>query len=250
MFRATGDRRVPEPLTAECEAIRIHNWMERARSIGEKTSIKTDLREVTAQMEKVSGIRQVERAIQRVRFALDICLMKISLGVKCIAAKLTCETYAEIQVGNTTYDSWYHRLRTTTVADVAKILNLTKHQLDLCFGLGWSPDVIRVEFGLQESAIIELSRTIGEMSLIEVLALKLTFGHQRMQPSALPLPLGDGQKRHEGTPCIRRNFEEKGCPSASRTIGGNETILVALDILLLGVFLRPLRWHRLLLTAE
>ena len=52
-----NERRLPEPSTAECEAIRLHNWMERARSSGEKTSIKIDLAEVTAQMGEVSEVR-------------------------------------------------------------------------------------------------------------------------------------------------------------------------------------------------
>ena len=91
MFDTEGERRLPEPTTAECEAIRLHNWMER----GNKTSIKTDLAELTAQMGKVSEVREVERAIPRVKFATDICLTKMSLVMKYIAAKLTCETYAE-----------------------------------------------------------------------------------------------------------------------------------------------------------
>ena len=49
-----------------------------------------------------------------------------------------------------------------------------------CLGLGWNPDVIRVEFGLEESMIINLSETIGAMSFNEVLALMLTFGQQRL----------------------------------------------------------------------
>ena len=50
--RATAARASP----AECGAIRIHNWMERAQFTGEKTSIKTELAELTAQMGKVSEI--------------------------------------------------------------------------------------------------------------------------------------------------------------------------------------------------
>ena len=55
--------------------------MDRARSFGEKKSIKTDFAEVSAQMGKVSEIREVERAIPRVPFATDICLTKMSLGM-------------------------------------------------------------------------------------------------------------------------------------------------------------------------
>ena len=50
VFDEEGERRIPEPSEAECEGIRVHNWMEPARSAGEKTSIKTDLAEVTAKM--------------------------------------------------------------------------------------------------------------------------------------------------------------------------------------------------------
>ena len=89
----------------------------------------------------------------------------MSLGVKYIAAKLTCETYAEIQACNTTHDGWYERLRARKVADVAKELGLTTDQFALCLGLGWSPDVIRVEFGLEESTIVDLSEAIGAMSI-------------------------------------------------------------------------------------
>ena len=37
MFNDEGERRLPEPSEAECEAIRVHDWMERARSSGAKT---------------------------------------------------------------------------------------------------------------------------------------------------------------------------------------------------------------------
>ena len=133
MFDAEGERRLPEPTTAECEAIRLHNRTERARSSGEKTSIKTDLAEATAEMGKVSEGREIERAIPRVRYFTDICLTKMSLGTKYIAAKLTCETYAEIQACDTTCDGWYQRLRASKIADVAKELGLTTdHALFLC----------------------------------------------------------------------------------------------------------------------
>ena len=108
------ERQPHEPTPAECEALRVHNRMERASSTGEYTSIKTELAEVTAQMGKVSEIREVERAIPRVQFATDICHTKLSLDMKYIVAKLTSETYAEIQTSNSTCDSWYQRLRTTT----------------------------------------------------------------------------------------------------------------------------------------
>ena len=49
MFDAAGERRLPEPSTTECEAIKLHNWIECARSSGRKTSIKTELTEATAQ---------------------------------------------------------------------------------------------------------------------------------------------------------------------------------------------------------
>ena len=52
MFNEEGERRLPEPTKSECEAILMHNWMERARSSGGKTSIKDDLAEVTAAMGK------------------------------------------------------------------------------------------------------------------------------------------------------------------------------------------------------
>ena len=122
MFDEEGERRIPQPSEAECEAIRVHNWMERARSIGEKTSIKTDLAEVTAMMGKVPNMREVERAIPRVQFAKDVCVDKLSLGTKYIAAKLTSETQAEMQAFSGTYYGWYQRMRTTIVADIAKEL--------------------------------------------------------------------------------------------------------------------------------
>ena len=110
----------PEPSPAECETIRLHNWMERARSAGEKTSIKAELAEVTEQIGKISEIREVERAIPRAQFASDICFTGLSLGMQYIATELTSETYTEFQACNTTYDTWYQRLRTTTVAGVEK----------------------------------------------------------------------------------------------------------------------------------
>ena len=130
-------------------------------------------------MGKVSEVREIERAIPRVRYATDICLTKMSLGVKYIAAELKCETYAEKQACDTTYDCWYQRLRATNIADVAKELGLTTDQFALCIGPCWSPDVICVEFGLEESVIINLSETIGAMSINELLALMLAFGQQR-----------------------------------------------------------------------
>ena len=62
MFDAEEERRLSKPTTAECEAVRLHIWMEPVRSSVEKTSIKTELSEVTAQMEKVSEFREIERA--------------------------------------------------------------------------------------------------------------------------------------------------------------------------------------------
>ena len=179
MFNDEGERRLPEPSEAECEAIRVHNWMERARSSGAKTSIKTDLAEVTAVMGKVPNEREVERAIPRVQFAQDVTVDQLSVGMKYIAAKLTSETQAEIQALSSTYDAWYQRLQTTTIADVAKELGMSTDQFAICLGLGWSPDVIRVEFGIEEQYIIKISRIIGAMQLNEVLALKLTFGQKR-----------------------------------------------------------------------
>ena len=55
-------------------------------------------------------------------------------------------------------------------------MDLTGHQFALCLGLGWNPDLIGVEFGLEESLIVEISKVIGEMGLNEVLALMLAFG--------------------------------------------------------------------------
>ena len=154
--------------------------MERARSSGEKTSTKLIWpKQATAEMGKVSEIHETERTIPSVRYATDICLTKMSLGVKYIAVTLTCETYAEIQACDATYDGWYQRLRASKIADVAKELGLTTGHIALCLGLGWSSDVIRVEYGLEESVIIDLSETIGAMSINEVLALRLAFGQQR-----------------------------------------------------------------------
>ena len=77
-----------------------------------------------------------------------------------------------------TYDGWYQRIQAVKLADVPKELELTTDQFLLCLGLGWSPDVIRVEFGLEESVIVELTQTVGELTLNEVLALVLAFGQQ------------------------------------------------------------------------
>ena len=93
--------------------------------------------------------------------------------------KLTSETQAEIQALSGTLDAWYQRLQTTTIANVAKDLGMSTDQFAICLGLGWSPDVIRVEFGIEEQQIIEISRIIGAMQLNEVLALMLTFGQKR-----------------------------------------------------------------------
>ena len=179
MFNNEGERRFPEPTEAECEAIRINNWMERARSSGAKTSIKTDLAEVTATMGKVPNEREVERAIPRVQFAQDLTIDQLSVGMRYITTKLTSETQAEIQALSGTYDAWYQRLQTTTIANVAKDLGMSTDQFAICLGLGWSPDVIRVEFGIEEQQIIEISRIIGAMQPNEVLALMLTFGQKR-----------------------------------------------------------------------
>ena len=77
--------------------------MQRARYTGEKTSIKTELAEVITYMVEVSEIRMVERAIPRVQFDTDLCMTKLSLGMKYIAAKLTCEIYPDMQACNSTY---------------------------------------------------------------------------------------------------------------------------------------------------
>ena len=139
LFNEEGERRIPEPSEAECEAIRVHNWTERARSTGEKTSIRTDLAEVTTTMGKVSNVREGKRAISRVQFAKNVCIEKLSLGLKYIAAKLTFETQAETQAFSGTYDGWYQRMRTTMVADIAKELGMSVDQFAICLGLGWSP---------------------------------------------------------------------------------------------------------------
>ena len=179
MFTEEGERRLPEPTKSECEAIRMHNWMERARSSGGKTSIKDDLAEVTAAMGKVPNEREIERAIPRVQFAQDLTIDQLSAGMRYITAKLTSETQAEIQALSGTYDGWYQQLQTTTIANIAKELGMSTDQFAICLGLGWSPDVTRVEFGIEEQQIIEISQIIGAMQLNEVLALMLTFGQKR-----------------------------------------------------------------------
>ena len=70
-------------------------------------------------------------------------------------------------------------MRACKVADIAKELGLTTDQFALCLGFGWSPDAIRVKFGPEESTIVDLSETIGAMSINEVLALMLAFGQQK-----------------------------------------------------------------------
>ena len=179
VFNNNGERRVPEHSTAECEAIRLNNWIERARSSGGKTCIKTDLAEVTAIMSKVPSDREVERDIPRVQFAQDLTIDQLSVGMRYIAAKLTSETQAEIQAFSSTYDAWYQRLQTTTVADIAKELGMSTDQFTICLGLGWSPDNIRVEFDLDEHWLIEISKIIGTMQVNELFALMLTFGQKR-----------------------------------------------------------------------
>ena len=153
--------------------------MERARSSGGKTCIKTDLAEVTAIMSKIPSDREVERAIPRVQFAQDLTIDQLSVGMRYIAAKLTSETQAEIQAFSNTYDAWYQRLQTTTVADIAKELGMSTDQFAICLGLGWSPDVIRVEFGLDEHWLIEISKIVGTMQVNELFALMLTSGQKR-----------------------------------------------------------------------
>ena len=44
LFNGDGERRIPEPSEAECEATRVQNWIRREQSTGEKTSIKTACR--------------------------------------------------------------------------------------------------------------------------------------------------------------------------------------------------------------
>ena len=130
-------------------------------------------------MEKVPDVREVERAFPRVQFAKDVCVSKSSLGMKYIAAKLTSEMHAEIQALNSTYDSWYQGQQTTTIADMARELGTSGDQFANCLDLGWSPDVMGLEFGLEEKYIVEISKTIGKKRLNEVIALMLAFGQQR-----------------------------------------------------------------------
>ena len=73
-------RRLPEPSPAECEAIRIHNWMKRAGCIAGKTSKSTELADVTAQMGKMTEIRDGERAIPRVP---EYSSTQTSVGLNC-----------------------------------------------------------------------------------------------------------------------------------------------------------------------
>ena len=179
MFNEKGERRLPEPTKSECEAIRMLNWMERARSSDAKFSMKNDLAEVTAAKGKVPNEREIERAVPRVQFVQDLIIDQLSLGMRYITAKLTSEAQAEIQALSGTYDGWYQQLQTTTIANVAKELGMSTDQFAICLGLGWSPDVIRVEFGIEEQQIIEISQIIGAMQLNEILALMLTFGQKR-----------------------------------------------------------------------
>ena len=58
-------------------------------------------------------------------------------------------------------------------------MNLNVNQFAMCLGIGWSPDVIHVKFGLEEKFIVEINVIIGKMSLNEVIALMLAFGQQR-----------------------------------------------------------------------
>ena len=53
-------------------------------------------------------------------------------------------------------------------------------QFAICLGLGWGPDVMRVQFGLEEKCIVEISEIIGKMRLNEVIALMVAFGQQRL----------------------------------------------------------------------
>ena len=66
-FSERGKQVISEPSPEECDAVRMHNWIERTRFDGEKTSIKTNLTETFAQLSNCSNVRKVEFAIPRVK---------------------------------------------------------------------------------------------------------------------------------------------------------------------------------------
>ena len=60
MFNDKRGRLLPEPSRKECDAVRMHNWVERTRSHGERTSIQKDLTKTMAEMKKCPSERDVE----------------------------------------------------------------------------------------------------------------------------------------------------------------------------------------------
>ena len=52
--------------------------------------------------------------------------------------------HGDILARNITEDSWYQKLRSRTVQDVAQEFEVTVDHFALCLGHGWSPHVIRV----------------------------------------------------------------------------------------------------------
>ena len=78
-----------------------------------------------------------------------------------------------------TYAARYQKMRNETVLDLALELKVTVDQFAFCLGLGWNPDVIRVEFGFEEQQIVQISKIASQMTLNELLALMLSFAQQK-----------------------------------------------------------------------
>ena len=121
MFHENGGRLIPEPSRRECDAVRMHNWIERTRSDEERTSKKKYLTKSMAEVKRCPNEQEVERIIPRVKFAQYTGLSKLSLVLEYILAKLATRTYDEMMTRESTYDGWYQQLRRETV-DLAKEL--------------------------------------------------------------------------------------------------------------------------------
>ena len=180
---------LPEPSRKECDTERMHNWIERTRSDGGKTSIEQNLTDKMGEMKKCSNERDVERVTPRVEFAHDTGLSMQSLGLKYILAKLATKIYDEIMTRESPYDAWYQQLRNKAVLDLALELKVTVDQFAFCLRLGWNPDVIRVEFGFEEQQIVQITKLVSQMNLNELLAFVLAFGQQKFNEGALMLLL-------------------------------------------------------------
>ena len=179
MFDEEGERQTQEPTVEECDAVRQYNWLERTRSDQPKGFLKTELTATMNQMGQCPNVRKVERTLPRVQFTKDVSKDKLTLGMKTILSKIALETHQDLQERKITYAGWYEKLQTRTIADLAQELGVTVDHFVLCLGFGWCPDVIRVEFRLEEKEAAEISESIGNMGIHEIIALTLTYGQKK-----------------------------------------------------------------------